>query len=285
MRPLAFANWCGGEATCPQAVRRKAHRRRERFSPALEHLWRLRPPLFLSGERTATQLCHRMSAVNGLFGSNVEGGEIGRQYGKYSGKDEIVMAARRLQPEPASRAWLEDELSKLPAQKLAAGRILRDSQGAAPHGGAEPLDQPRLADDQAVALPSGRAGDHPRRGRRRHAAVFSAAILQRRRRGRSDRRRGGRGPRGAVRSGRTAGAMAPAAGAAPPVTVSRSGSTSRSTSALWSRATGEIETGDRHANVSSLVPLTWVCKDSNLGPADYPSAPRRPSTRVWAPCC
>ena len=62
------------------------------------------------------------------------------------------MAASRLQPEPALRSRLEDELSKLPAQKLAAGRMLGDSQSAAPHGGAEPLDQPRLANDQAVSL-------------------------------------------------------------------------------------------------------------------------------------
>ena len=62
------------------------------------------------------------------------------------------MAATCLHSELASRARLEDELSKLPAQKLAAGRMLRDSQGAAPHGGAEPLDQPRLANDQAVSL-------------------------------------------------------------------------------------------------------------------------------------
>ena len=62
------------------------------------------------------------------------------------------MAASRLQPEPASRARLEDELSKLPAQKLAAGRILVDSQDAAPHDGAEPLDQPRFANDQPVSL-------------------------------------------------------------------------------------------------------------------------------------
>ncbi len=62
------------------------------------------------------------------------------------------MAASRLQTEVASRARLEDELGKLPAQQIAAGRILGDSQGAAPHGGAEPLDQPRLADDQAVSL-------------------------------------------------------------------------------------------------------------------------------------
>ena len=62
------------------------------------------------------------------------------------------MAASRLQAEPASRARLEDELSKLSAQQIAAGRMLRDSQSAAPHGGAEPLDQPRLADDQAVSL-------------------------------------------------------------------------------------------------------------------------------------
>ena len=62
------------------------------------------------------------------------------------------MAASRLQSEPAACARLEDELSKLPAQKFAAGRMLVDSQGAAPHGGAEPLDQPRLANDQAVSL-------------------------------------------------------------------------------------------------------------------------------------
>ena len=36
------------------------------------------------------------------------------------------MAASRLQSELASRARLEDELSKLPAQKLAAGRVLSD---------------------------------------------------------------------------------------------------------------------------------------------------------------
>ena len=62
------------------------------------------------------------------------------------------MAASRLQSEPASRARLEKELSKLPAQEIAARRMLVDSQGAAPHCGAEPLDQPRLADDQAVSL-------------------------------------------------------------------------------------------------------------------------------------
>ena len=62
------------------------------------------------------------------------------------------MAATCLHSELASRARLENELSKLPAQKLAAGRMLGDCQLSAPHGGAEPLDQPRLADDQAVSL-------------------------------------------------------------------------------------------------------------------------------------
>ena len=61
--------------------------------------------------------------------------------------NEVVMAASRLQTELASRARLEDELSKLDAQKLAPGRMFRDSQGAAPHGCAEPLDQPRLPND------------------------------------------------------------------------------------------------------------------------------------------
>jgi hypothetical protein len=62
------------------------------------------------------------------------------------------MAASRLQPDPALCARLEDELSKLSAQEIAAGCALGDRQGAAPHGGTEPLDQPRLADDQAVSL-------------------------------------------------------------------------------------------------------------------------------------
>ena len=79
-------------------------------------------------------------------------GEVRRQYGERRCDDKVVMAASRLQAEPASRARLEDELSKLFAQEIAAGRMLRDSQRSAPHGGAEPLDQPRLADDQAVSL-------------------------------------------------------------------------------------------------------------------------------------
>ena len=50
------------------------------------------------------------------------------------------MAARRLQSELASRARLEDEPFKLFAQEIAARRMLRDSQGTAPYGQAEPLD-------------------------------------------------------------------------------------------------------------------------------------------------
>ena len=74
------------------------------------------------------------------------------------------MAASRLQPELASRAQFEDELSELPAQQIAAGRMLRDSQSTASHGGAEPLDQRRLTDDQAVSLrrAGGRAVDRRR---------------------------------------------------------------------------------------------------------------------------
>ena len=53
--------------------------------------------------------------------------KIRRQHGERRRDDEVVMAASRLQSEPASRARLEDELSKLPAQKLAAGRMLGDS--------------------------------------------------------------------------------------------------------------------------------------------------------------
>ena len=57
----------------------------------------------------------------------MEGREIRRQHGQRRRDDEVVMAARRLQAEPASRARLEDELTQLPAQKLAAGRMLVDN--------------------------------------------------------------------------------------------------------------------------------------------------------------
>ena len=51
------------------------------------------------------------------------------------------------------------ERADLPAQKIAAGRFSGDIQGTAPHGGAEPLDQPRFPNDQPVAVrrPSRRA--------------------------------------------------------------------------------------------------------------------------------
>ena len=54
--------------------------------------------------------------------------------------DKVVMAASGLQPKLALRARLECELRKLFAQQIAARRMLRDSQGAAPHRHAEPLD-------------------------------------------------------------------------------------------------------------------------------------------------
>ena len=53
--------------------------------------------------------------------------QISRKDGERGRDDKVVMAASRLQSEPASRARLENELSKLPAQKLAAGRMLVDS--------------------------------------------------------------------------------------------------------------------------------------------------------------
>src|SRR5688500_3127483 len=53
---------------------------------------------------------------------------------------------------PPALGLLDAELSELFAQGIAAGRIPLDSQSAAPQGGAEPLGQPRLADDQTVSL-------------------------------------------------------------------------------------------------------------------------------------
>jgi len=68
-----------------------------------------------------------MSTANG-FGirSNVEGREISRKDGQGGRDDKVVVAASRLQTELASRARLEDELSKLFAQEIAAGRMPRD---------------------------------------------------------------------------------------------------------------------------------------------------------------
>ena len=145
------------------------------------------------------------------------------------------MAASRLQLELASCARLEDEPFKLLPQQLAAGRMLRDSQGAAPHGGAEPLDQPRLADDQAVAAaPSGRAGD-----RRRQADTNVRRCLRQQFRGDvaeaalSKTRRSSSARCGSIRANCWRNGACGRRSAA--LTVSRPGSTSRSTSALWSR--------------------------------------------------
>src|SRR4051794_513012 len=80
------------------------------------------------------------------------GREIRCEYGERRCHNEVIMAASGLPSDLASRTRLEGELSKLPTQKLAAVRMLGDSQRAAPHGGAEPPDQPRLANDQAVSV-------------------------------------------------------------------------------------------------------------------------------------
>ena len=57
----------------------------------------------------------------------MEGCETCRQHSERRRDDKVVMAASRLQSEPALGARLEHELSKLPAQQLAARRMLRDS--------------------------------------------------------------------------------------------------------------------------------------------------------------
>ena len=62
------------------------------------------------------------------------------------------MAASRLQSEPASRARLENELSKLLAQSSRPGACSATVRSPLRMARAEPLDQPRLADDQAVSL-------------------------------------------------------------------------------------------------------------------------------------
>ncbi len=88
----------------------------------------------------------------GFAGTSHCSRKIRCKYGERRCDDEIVMAASRLQTELASRDRLEDELRKLLAQQIAAGRLLRDRQLSAPHNGAEPLDQKRLPDNQPVSL-------------------------------------------------------------------------------------------------------------------------------------
>ena len=87
--------------------------------------------------------------------------EIRCEYGERRRDDKVVMAASGLQTELASRSRLEGELSEFPAQEIAAGRLLGNSKGAAPHGGAEPLDQPRLASDQPVPCAEPASGRSP----------------------------------------------------------------------------------------------------------------------------
>src|SRR4051794_17119427 len=142
------------------------------------------------------------------------------------------MAASRLQSEPASSAQLQDELSKLFAQQLASGRMLGRRQFSTPHGGAEPLDQPRLADDQAVSLRRGgyraiaadEANTEVRRCLREQlcSGIAEAALTKTRR---SSPARYGAMRANCSRNGACGRRSAD-------VTVSRSGATSRSTSAL-----------------------------------------------------
>ena len=84
-----------------------------------------------------------MSTANG-FGirSNVEGREIRRQHGERRRDDEVVMAASRLNPEPAACARLEHEAFKLVPQQLAARRMVRDRQFSAPICAALPSPRP-----------------------------------------------------------------------------------------------------------------------------------------------
>ena len=119
--------WCGGEATAPNAVRRKDRRRRERVLAAFEHLWRLRPPLFLEVEPAAVRViaCQRQRL---WFQSNMEGSEICRQSGERR-RDKAIMAASRLQTKLASCSRLECELSKIPAQKLSERPFRHDEGG------------------------------------------------------------------------------------------------------------------------------------------------------------
>jgi hypothetical protein len=62
------------------------------------------------------------------------------------------MTTSRLQAEPPACARFEHEAFKLAPQQLAARRALTNGENSTPHGGAEPLDKARLADDQAISL-------------------------------------------------------------------------------------------------------------------------------------
>jgi hypothetical protein len=105
------------------------------------------------------QFSRHGSAERLWFQSITAGRKIRGQHGECRRDDEIVMAAGRLQSEPAAHARLEDKLTQLAPQKFVAWSLLGDSQASTPHGGAKALDQPLLTDDEPVA--SGRASGQP----------------------------------------------------------------------------------------------------------------------------
>jgi hypothetical protein len=185
------------------------------------------------------------------------GRNIRRKDGERRCDDQVIVAASRLQSETASCGALEHEAFKLAPQQLAAGYALGNCQFSAPHGGAEPLDQPRLANNQAVSLrwadERSIAADQadtnaswvfrqqfcsgvaeaaliedeevePGEVRRDQRELFAQRSL------RQAKRRTDGEPAGLVREEHERAVVG---------------------------ATGEIKAGDRHAKVSSLVPLTW----------------------------
>ena len=166
------------------------------------------------------------------------------------------MAASRLQTELASRAGLEDERFKLFAQEIAPGCALGDCHFSAPHGRAEPLDQPRLADDEPVSLR--RAGEWAIAAEETNAnvrwclreklcsGVADAALIEDEEIEPGEVRcdQGELLPQGCLRQAQRRTDGEPA------------GFDVEEHERAVVGATGEIKSGDRHANVSSLVPLT-----------------------------
>ena len=166
------------------------------------------------------------------------------------------MAATCLQSEPASRAGLEDELSKLFAQEVAAGCALGDCHLSAPHGSAEPLDQPRFTNNQAIAV--ARAGEWAITADQADAdmrwclreklcsGVAEAALIK-------DQEV----EPGEVRfdQGELL-AQRPLRQAQRRTDGEPAGFDVEEHERAVVGATGKIKAGDRHANVSSLVPLT-----------------------------
>ena len=89
--------------------------------------------------------------------------------------DGVIMAANRLQPEPALASWLDDEL-RSPRRSSSRPGARSATSGAAPHDSRAAGSATTCETTRRSPCAERASGRSPPRGRRRRAAVFSAAA-------------------------------------------------------------------------------------------------------------